>query len=89
MSEHDKRRTREIDTPMGNVVIVEKLWNEGGEDERWSYVQRSAPPQFDSLSTGDVLGYYVKKYAVSRQLVEEGYRVEDRLDDRHLLWTKY
>ncbi len=89
MTPYDAYRERTIDTPMGNVEIAERLWNEGEDDEQWAYTQSLNPELGDNAITGEALGHFVKCFAVARQLVEEGYTLYAQIDSEHLLWVRY
>lgn len=89
MTPHDKSRERCIDTPMGEVTIGEKKWNEGEEDEHWAYVQCMTAYFDEESPTGEVVGHFLKQFAIAQQLANEGYELHSHLDDENLLWVNY
>lgn len=89
MEHYNKARHRQIDTPVGDVEIREKKWNEGSSDEYWTYVQEVMTQFDDDTLNGEIVAHLLEQYSIVYHLVDEGYEFHEQLDESKLMWIKY
>lgn len=85
---HDGKRTRDVDTPFGPVEITETRWNAGTDSEKWTVKQFLGFRNTDKdRSTGQMLKQLLESYSIAYQLANDGYSLEQVIDDATIIWT--
>lgn len=89
MTHYDDRRSRTIETPAGPVMVDEKRWNEGDEDDHWAYVQNLKTSFHEDVEDGVIVADLLKEAHLAGALVNQGYEYHSMLEQGVILWVKY